>query len=148
MFIKLMSDQITSFWEQIKHGMINTYKIPKEYQQDFALNALKQLLTGMTQCWIGYDTDKEGNRKIHFIMTTKIIDEKYHGLRIFHVDSLYGFRLISEDMISEIDKTLSSFAKANNCSVIIADYSIDRVKGFLMSQGFTEYRTTCRKFLR
>lgn len=147
MFIKLQPDQVSIFWEMIKHGMINSYKIPREFQQDFTLKALEHLLSGLSQCWIGYQLDDDGNKRIHFIMTSKIVDEKYYGVRVLFIDSLYGFRLMSEKMVSEIYKGMSEFAKANNCQIMAAEYSSKRVEEFLLSQGFEIHRTTCRKFL-
>lgn len=147
MIIKLQSDQVVLFWDMVKRGMISSQQIPKEFQQDFALNALGRLLSGMAQCWIGYAIDEEGNKKIHFIFTTSIIDEKYYGIRVIAVDSIYGFRLITQDMVDEIYKGVEDFALANNCNVIAAEYSNKRVKEFLSSQGFEKHRTVCRKFI-
>lgn len=147
MFIKLQPDQVTHFWEPIKHGMIEANKIPEESQQDFTLKALEHLLSGLTQCWIGFQIDDNGNKKLSFIMTTKIVDEKHHGIRVFSINTLYGFRLISEELVSEINDKLSGFAKANNCNVIAVETNVKRVKGFLISQEFEEHSTIYRKFL-
>lgn len=148
MFIRLQPDQVTLFWDMIKQGMISSYKIPRKFQQDFAINALEQLLSGLSQAWIGFKFDEENNKKIHFIMTSKIIDEKHYGVRSLHIDSIYGFRLISEDMTSEIYEGMNEYAIANNCDIMTAEYSSKRVKHFLESHGFEDHKTTCRKIVR
>ena len=147
MIIKLQSDQVVLFWDMIKQGMISSSNIPKEYQQDFTINALKQFLSGMSQCWIGYKVDEEGNKRIHYILTTKIVDEKYYGIRILLICSLYGFRLIPQDMVDYAYKGLEEFALANKCNVIAADYTNKRVEEFLLSQKFEKHMTTYRKFI-
>lgn len=147
MFIKLQPDQVPIFWDMIKQGMIESYRVPKEFQQDFTLNALTQLLSGMAQCWIGYKVDEEENKRIHYILTSKIVDEKHFGVRVMFIDSLYGFRLITQDMVDYAYEGLKKFALANNCNVIAAEHASKRVKEFLTSQGFEKYRTTYRKFI-
>ena len=46
------------------------------------------------------------------------------------------------------NENLEKFACANDCNIMAAEYSIRRVKDFLMSQGFEKHTTTCRKFLQ
>lgn len=147
MFIKLMPDQVTLFWDSIKHGMIESYKIPKEFQQDFAIKELKNLLSGLSQCWIGFQIDKEGNKKLDLIMTSKIIDNKFYGVKVLFVDSLYGFRLITDEIASEVYGVLEKFAMANNCHIISAESPNKRVEELMLNQGFEKQRTSYRKVL-
>jgi len=145
MFIKLQPDQVPLFWEMIRHCVIQTYKIPKKFQQDFGIKYLENILSGLCQAWIGYKLDKEGKKRINFIFTTKIIDEKYNGVKILGIDSLYGFRMVSVASMDEVYKNFEIYAKANNCHGIVTDYSSKRVKQFLDSQGFETYKSSCRR---
>jgi len=147
MFIKLQPDQVVLFWETIKHGMIMVYKIPEHLQQDFALNALTNLLSGMSQAWVGYDLSEGGDKVLRCTVTTKIVNDKHRGIRYLHVDSLYGYRSMPEGMPAEAFKILEEFARANECKAVTADYSKKRVEEFLFSSGYEKHITTCRKFL-
>jgi len=145
MFIKLQPDQVPLFWEMIRHCVIQAYKIPKKFQQDFGIKYLENILSGLYQAWIGYKLDKEDKKRINFIFTTKIIDEKYYGDRVLNIDSLYGFRMVSIASMDEVYKNFKIYAKANNCNGIIADYSSKRVKQLLDSHGFETYKSSCRR---
>ena len=145
MFIKLQPDQVPLFWEMIRHCVIQAYKIPKKFQQDFGIKYLENILSGLCQAWIGYKLDKEGKKRINFIFTTKIIDEKYNGVKILGIDSLYGFRMVSVASMDEVYKNFEIYAKANNCHGIVTDYSSERVKQFLDSQGFETYKSSCKR---
>lgn len=147
MFIKLMPDQVTYFWGSIKRGMIESYKLPKEFQQGFAIEELKNLLSGLSQCWISFQIDKEGSRKLDLIMTSKIIDDKYYGVKVLFVDSLYGFRLITDEIASEVYGVLEKFAISNSCRMISAMSPNKRIQGLMEDQGFEKYRTPYRKIL-
>ena len=148
MIIKLQPDQVILFWEMIKHCVINSYKIPEKYQQDFTLKILEHLLSGMSQCWIGYGIDEMNNKRVHFVLTTKMVDEKFYGIKSLFIDSIYSYRLITEEMVNNINENLEKFAKANNCNVMVAEYTTKRVGEFLISQGFEEHSSICRKILQ
>ena len=144
MLIELMEDQISLFWDMIKHGMIQSYKIPKEFQQDFSIKMLEYLLSGLSQAWVGYSISDENERKIHFTATTKIIDRKYYGFKVLYIDSTYSYRLMSEEMVNELGNGLYEFAELNNCTMIVTDYSNKRVEDYLLNLGYEKYKSSCR----
>lgn len=146
MIIKLQEDQIGLFWNLIKKSMIESNDIPLEFQQDYGIHKLTKLLSGSLQAWICYEVI-DGQKHIKFVLVTSILDEKYHGIRVLNVEAIYGFRLVALDDITELYSGLEEFAKANKCNAVAADYSIPRVKEFLMHLGFEEHRTVCRKFI-
>jgi len=147
MIIRLQPDQIVLFWDMIRKSMIESNKVPKEFQQDYAINVLTKFLSGMLQAWVGYKVDEEGVKKLHTVFASSIVDEKHHGVRILNAEAIYGFRLIDEELLIEIYIKMEEFAKANNCTVLSADYSFNRVKDILLSAGFEEHKTICRKFI-
>ena len=106
MFIKLMPDQVTCFWSIIKHGMIESFEVPKEFQQDFAIRELKNLLSGLSQCWVGTEIDEANNRKICFVMTSKITEDRNYGIKTLFVDSIYSIRLITDELSNEAYKCM------------------------------------------
>lgn len=147
MFIKLQEHEVPSFWELIKYGMIAVYKIPEEFQQDFAISTLVNLLSGMSQAWIGYDLDDEGVKRLQCVVTTKIVEDDIYGIRRLHIDSLYGYRTVSDHVPTEGFKCLDEFARANGCQAVTAEYFFDKAKEVLTAHGFEYHTTVCRKIL-
>ena len=147
MIIRLQPDQIVLFWDMIRKSMIESNKVPKEFQQDYAINILTKFLSGMLQAWVGYNVDEDGLKRLHTVFVTNIIDEKYHGIRVLSINAIYGFRLIDEEMFKEGWEKVEEFAKVNNCNVLAADYFFNRVRDILLSAGFEEHKTICRKFI-
>jgi len=145
-FIKLQADQVFLFWDIIKHGVIQAYGIPQEHRQSFAVKYLEKLLTGGTQVWIAYE-EEEDKKKIICIVSTKIIQQEGYGVKILIIDTLYGFRLISDELIDISIIALEAYAKANNCDAITAEYSLKRVGDILAHMGFEEHRTISKKVL-
>lgn len=147
MFIKLQAEQISLFWESIKYGMVESYKVPREFQQDFAIKSLENLLSGLTQCWVCYQLDGNGNRKLCLIMTTKIINEDDYGAKTLFTDSFYAPRPMTDDILTEAYNGLEAFAKANNCSTMSAELSIKELEDLLVSYGFKKSRSIYKKIL-
>jgi len=146
-FIKLQEDQVFLFWDLIRAGMIAVYKIPDKHQQDFAINALTNLLSGTAQAWIGFDLDDEGIKRIQCVVTTKMVEDTYYGIRRLHIDSLYGYRKVSPDVPSQGFKCIEEFARANGCQAITAEYFFDKAKEVLTANGFEDHISVCRKIL-
>lgn len=147
MIIRLQEDQVVLFWDMIKKSMIESNKIPVEFQQDYSINVLTKLLSGKLQAWIGYKVTDTDEKEIYTVFVSSIIDEKYHGLRLLNAESIYGFRLIDKEVLRELYEKLKEFGKANKCNAMTADYSFNRVKDMLLDAGFEEHRTVCRKFI-
>ena len=145
-FIKLQADQVFLFWDLIKHGIIQAYKIPQDHRQSFAVKYLERLLTGLSQAWIAYD-EEEDKKKITCIVSTKIINQEEYGVKVLLIDTLYGFRLISDELIDIAITSFEAYAKANDCNAILAEYSPKRVGDILARMGFEEFRTVSRKVL-
>jgi hypothetical protein len=144
--IKLQPDQIPLFWDLIKHGVIQSYRIPEEFQQDFTIKYLENLLLGLYQCWLGYTGESE-DKKIHAIMVTRIMDEKEYGIRTLSIVGIYGFRLIPQEMTEATMELVEEYARANDCNVIVTEYSLKRVGDMLESVGFEKHITVMRKIL-
>lgn len=147
MFIKLQPDQVVLFWEIIRHGLTVAYRIPKDVQQDFAIGTLVSLLSGMSQAWIGYSLDEEGNKRLTGVITSRIVDDMYQGIKYLYIGGTYGYRRISPELYAEGIKALEEFAKANGCKAIVTEYSSRRMKEVVLSAGFEEHVTLVRKVL-
>lgn len=142
-----MPDQIPLFWNLIKHGVIQSYKIPEQFQQDFSLKYLENLLAGNYQCWVIYNLDEEENKRMVGILCTKIVNEIEYGVRTLMFIGIYGLRLITDEMIDDAIPTLEKFARANKCSVMATEYRLKRVGDILTRMGFEKHVTVSRKIL-
>lgn len=147
MFIKLQHEQIALFWNSIRYGMIESYKIPRDFQQDFAIESLRNLLSGLTQSWVGYQIDGSGNRKLCLVMTTRIINEKNYGVKTLFTDSFYAPRPTTDGMLLEAYNGLEAFARVNNCITMSAELSTKKLEDLLIPYGFKKSRSTYIKIL-
>lgn len=147
MIIRLNSDQVSVFWDLIRRGLIEANDIPREFQQDYSIHCLIKLHNGVYQAWLCYDINESGDKEIHAVGVTSILDEKFRGVKILNAEALFGLRPLTDKDINVIIKGLTDFAKANDCKVMSADYSIGRVREILTQMGFEEHRTVCRKFI-
>lgn len=127
--------------------MIESNRIPEEYQQDYSIDILTKFLSGRLQAWIGYEFDEDGEKRIQVIFASSISDRKFFGIKSLNTEAFYGFRLVSKSILLDLHDKVLKFAKANKCNVIIADYSFNRVRDILLDMGFEKYRTLCRRFI-
>lgn len=147
MFIKLQSEQITQFWEYIKKGMVESYKIPKDFQLDFAIESLSNLLNGMAQCWAGIHVDDNNTKRLQYTITTKFLAEEHLGNRILLVDSLYSLMPMDKDTILKVCSKLIEFAKLNKCNYIEAIRDDVGVEYMLNDLDFKKHKIIYRKQL-
>ena len=147
MIIRLQPDQIVLFWDMIRKSMIESNKIHREYQQDYAISRLTKFLSGRLQAWIGYKVNEKGDKEIYTVFASSIVDEKHYGVRALNAEAIYGFRMIDEEVLMEMLIKMVEFAKANGCNALTADYSSNRVKDILLGAGLEVHRTVCRMFI-
>lgn len=147
MLIKLQPAQVTQFWDDIKKGMIDSYEIPKEFQQDFANSELVDLLSGMTQCWVGLYLDDNKNKHLQYIITARIIDNKYYKRKVLNIDSFYSLMPLDKKALIEVYKSIYDFAIANNCSDLEAMRKDKGIEKMLTDLGFKPYKIVYRKDL-
>jgi hypothetical protein len=114
MFIKLLPDQVPTYWDIVKHGCQQVLP-PMTADNEAAMNGvLKNLLTGQLQCWVGFTEAQQFNG---FIIT-EISTDTFSDQRFLRLYVLYGVRLISEDLWKEGFEKLEAFARSNNCQVM------------------------------
>jgi hypothetical protein len=144
--IKLQPEQIVTFWEGIKHSLVSVNQVPDEIVADYTNNELVNLLSGLSQCWLIFSY--EGDEKfLHAIMTTRIFTNHLYGGSVFSVSSLYGYRSLTEELIKEGFDAIREFARVNNCSMIIAESSNDRVNEILLGNNFEPFHVIYRSIL-
>ena len=140
MLVQLQPDQISVMWEGIRFSVLSADRVPEELQQDYAITLLQNLLSGNIQCWIVYGMEGE-DKVLYAIATTSIIDEKIFGAKILRVNTLYGYRQLSDEMYAEGLDTFKKFAKSRGCKALIVETYSNKVRTMLSANGFEERST-------
>ena len=137
MVIQLQPDQIVAFWDAIKHGMSTLERIRERggSPQDRLNSVLKNLLSGYLQCWIIFE-EEEGKRKLHAFGISYIMKDRLTDKETLIIDSLYGFRKLSNELAVEAIDKLKEYAKNTGCSTIYAITSNKRVIDLMELNNF------------
>jgi len=104
-------------------------------------------MSGMSQAWIGFEEIEDEGKKINFALITRIIDADLYGVKVLLFESLYGLRLMTDELIEEAYDTLEKFALANKCDAIVAEHSNKRVQRIMDILGFEHHKTVSKKFI-
>ena len=139
MIVQLQPDQISGFWEAIRHATIQVNRIPKELQQDYAIKVLERLLSGMLQCWVGYTIDEKDMRHVHVIYTTSIQGDSTHGFNVLSMETVYGFRRIPMELYEEGISKLVEFAKTVGCKAVMGQSNNKRAQEVMLANGFEQH---------
>jgi len=114
MIIKLLPEQIPTYWEHIKFALIKTMIIEPKSMERYLINILSLLLTSRYQCWLAVSEEK----KIHWLLISRIYNG-FGGEAYFFIETLYGYAPISVQTKEEIMKTMQKFAKEIGCTYIL-----------------------------
>lgn len=117
MLVKLLPDQVIKEWDVIKYAITQA-----NYEQLFATEEavrdhLRAIILDQMQVWA--ITNDETNEFAGIGVTRYNIERAMHIQRL-EIYALYAFRPISNRTWAECFIALNRFAKANNCSHIMA----------------------------
>jgi hypothetical protein len=114
MFIKLLPNQVPTYWDIIKHGCQHVLP-PMTADNEAAMNGvLKNLLTGQLQCWVSFGDSQQ----FKGFVVTEISTDSFSDQRFLRLYVLYGLRPLTEDDWKEGFEKLEIFARSNNCHVM------------------------------
>jgi len=147
MLIQLQPAQISLMWNDIRDSVIKTGKVPQELQDRYAHRVLKNLLSGKYQCWVVFGLDEEGVKRIQAIGVTAILDDNLFSTRNLHVLSLYGYRLLTDEIAKDAFDKLKAYAESNNCERIKLETSVGRIKALAKLVGFERVSTNFSMYL-
>jgi hypothetical protein len=138
MFIKLLPEQVSVYWDIIKHGCQQVLP-PMTADNDAAMNdILKKLLMGQFQCWIS--TEPQSDRFKCFVIS-EIATDTFSDQRFFRLYVLYGVRPLTEEDWQEGFEKLQTFAKHNNCTVMTGytnnEYLCEKLEKFGLVKTFS-----------
>lgn len=142
MFIKLLPDQVASFWDVIKHAIEESLPPIVGDGTDRMNNILSAALCDKLDVWISFTI--EGNvKKINGVMTTRISTDDISGSKSLLMYSLYSYSdsNVDQSYYEEGLKLLAKYANGRGCSRIIAytdlPYLIDVAKNLGSDTSYT-----------
>lgn len=143
MIIKLQPGQIASFWDAIRHAVINANQIPSDREMECTNKVLEGLLSGKFQCWVvcDYVEEESTNKQIYAIVITSVSKHAYLGYDFLEIETVYGFRPMSNELALDGIDSIKRFAKANNCVKVQASTTVPRARELMSITGFTEDAT-------
>ena len=114
MIIKLLPEQIPTYWEHIKFALIKTMMIEPKSVERYLINVLSYLLSNKYQCWIVLSED----RHIQWVLITRIFIG-LGGESYLFIETLYGYSPISVQTKEAGMKIMKEFAKEAKCSYVL-----------------------------
>lgn len=112
MLVRLFGEQIPPYWEAIQYGWLQTNPLPLGADAATYLNnLLTELLSGQAQAWLIADVLDTGQKNVHAVAVTRIVEESLTGMCTVVIQALYGFRHISDDLVREAYSDFLKYAK-------------------------------------
>ena len=117
MINKLTPDQVATFWPIIKYAIEESVPPTVGEQPDRMNRLLSSMLSGKLEVWASYTKPEN---KFEAIMVTQFLYDEASGTKNLLLYSVYGYVPIAEKSWAEGFHYLAEYAKANNCSSLIA----------------------------
>lgn len=147
MIVKLQPDQISSFWDLIKHAVLETSHVPKSRELHTTNNVLAGLYSGKYQCWLLYSI-RDGERIFHAVTLTAIQTDSFFDLQYLWMGCMYGYRVLTDELILELKRAIEDFAKTHECQHIQITTRNKRIEEFLKLMEWDNHLyTVYSKFL-
>lgn len=137
MIIQLQPEQIVAYWDAVKHAVKIAHRIPVGKEQDTFNHILSQALSGKMQVWIGYE-EREGEKVMYGLGVTALVEDILVGGEMLLLHTLYAWRPIPEEMLSQMIPKLRDFAKESQVTRMITFTDNARLKEYYQSQGFSQ----------
>jgi hypothetical protein len=138
MILRLLPNQIPMYWEVIKFGATKADKVPIGRLEDYLNDLLQALLSSEAQCFIALKED----RCVQAVLITRLIENKLLKTQSLHIQCLYSFELIDEELQREAFNLIIKLAKFQKCNKITFDSNQKRVWEIAKNIGAVEsYRS-------
>lgn len=134
MITKILSTQIVIFWETIKHCTVRADEVDRKDLQPYLNELLRALLNDKAQCWVRLDE----NRVLMAMMITRINIDKVTGEKYLHLQGLYSFQVVSDDIWKKDIVFIRKFAEKESCSYISFNSRHKKVWELGKTLGFQE----------
>ena len=131
MLNKMLPDQISRFWDQIKYAVEQSLPPISSDHPDRINRVLAAALGGTVDVWASY-TREEEKIKFEGIILTKILYDDVSDTRNLLIYCVYGYVPISKESWLEGLVALTKYARSENCLQIIAytnvPFIVDKAK--------------------
>lgn len=113
---KLLSEQITQFWDYIKYAAVVTNNLSEsDIRDEFCNNLLINLLSDKYQCWMGISDDKEIIKGIAITNIYKDVGEISHLL----ISSLYVYEATNVQEQLMFLENIKKYAISRCCKDVV-----------------------------
>lgn len=135
MVIRLLPNQIPTFWEAIKFAALKSEAIPEENREAYLNDLLHSLLNGKSICAVRLTNEKQ----LWSMMILKFIVNKVTNERSLFITAVYnwGKRAELSQMLEEFS-LLKEFAKREGCKYVSFESKNTRVWEVAEAVGFKE----------
>lgn len=138
MILKILSTQVSTYWELIKFAVTTVDEVDKEDLQPYLIELLHALLSDKAQCWIRLDE----KRTIIALLITRIRVNKITAKKSLYLQSIFSYRQVPLDIWQKDFNMLVQFAKQEGCKKITFDSRNPRIWEITTSFGCLErYRS-------
>jgi hypothetical protein len=137
MIVKLLANQIPTFWDSIKYCMTIVNEVDDAIKQFYFNELLQSLLSDNSQCFVRFSE----TRILNSLMITKIKIDKLTGDKSINIQGLYAFKKSSDKEWLEDFKLVRSFANNQQCKFITFETNNRRVAELGRLVGFKDGKT-------
>ena len=120
MLTRLMPDQISEHWDLISPAIERSLPPIASGSHDRMNKILMSLLGSKSQCWMSYEIEGDGKRRVEGVMVTRIINDYISDCRSLLIYSLYSFAKIDRRTWIAGLKAITKYAISRDCDNIIA----------------------------
>jgi len=135
MLLKLLPEQIPTYWDEIKDGILKTIPVGVP---DRANKILNKLLLGSAQCWISYHrggTETRDDVIIDAVIITVIVEDQVHDTLNLDIYALWSVGVTRRSSWIEGIDALKKYARKKECTRIIGRSDVESVLEFVRLAG-------------
>lgn len=136
--IKLLSPQIPTFWEAIKHACKQADEVNEKDLPSYLNELLHSLLSDKAQCWARLDEE----RRLIALCLTRIQGDKTTGEKSLFIQGLYSWQPAPEEIWARDIGFLREFALKEDCKSIRFNSRNERIWEITQGLGFKEMTRT------
>ena len=128
MLLRLLPDQVTEHWDEIKGAIEASLPPVVGESEDKMNNILSAILIGGMDCWLSYRKNEKGNEVNGLLVTTIVVDNPSgtRSLLLYVLFSPEGVEL-GDDGWAEGFEALSKYGKSVGCNRITGYTDVDHV---------------------
>ena len=134
MILKLLSTQISTYWEIIKFAATKAEEVDNEDLPAYLNWFLHSLLSDKAQCWVRLDED----RKIIALLITQITIDKITAKKSLHLRCIFSFRHVPFDSWQKDFDLLIQFGKQEKCDNITSASKHEKIWEIMSYLGCKE----------